>query len=168
MREGIRWQQSDRGPPGIREGPVRDGARDRVMTLLLLLGLGLLLLLLLLLALLLLHLFQLLNPGLASLFPLPTILSTIPPVLDGIIATVRAQYSCNLSPLRANLTNKSLNLLALLLTDRRMVEPGLEVLVEALTALLGCPCAHGIGDLDPVGMLVAFTDEEQETSILSL
>ena len=166
MREGVWWRQRDRGPPGIRESPVRDGARDRVMALLLLLGLGLLLLLLL--ALLLLHLFQLLNPGFASLLPLPTILGTVPPVLDGIVATVRAQYPCNLSPLRANFTNKRLNLLALLLADRRVVEPGLEVLVEAFAALFGRPCAHGIGDLDPVGMLVAFTDEEQKTSILGL
>jgi hypothetical protein len=71
-----------------------------------------------------------------------TVHSTIPPVLDGIVAAT-TQTTGDLGPTLAHLGDHLLDENALLGSDGIMVEVGLEVLVESLTALLGRASADG-------------------------
>ena len=71
-----------------------------------------------------------------------TVHSTIPPVLDSVVAAA-TQTTSDLSPTLAHLSDHLLDENALLWSDRIMVEVRLEVLVETLTALLGRASANG-------------------------
>lgn len=71
------------------------------------------------------------------------VLATVPPVLDGIVAAA-FESSSNLGPSLAHLVDHLLDLLALFGGDRIMVKSGLQVLVEALTALLWRPGLNGM------------------------
>jgi hypothetical protein len=71
-----------------------------------------------------------------------TVHSTIPPVLDGIVAAT-PQTTSDLGPTLAHLSDHLLDENALFGGDGIMVEVGLEVLVETLTALLGRASADG-------------------------
>ena len=71
-----------------------------------------------------------------------TVHSTIPPVLDGIVAAT-TQTTGDLGPTLAHLGDHLLDENALLGSDGIMVKVGLEVLVESLTALLGRASADG-------------------------
>lgn len=63
--------------------------------------------------------------------------AAVPPVLDGIVAAA-VETPCDLSPTLAHLRHQPLDHCALLWCDGVVVEGGLEVLVEAFTALLWC------------------------------
>lgn len=71
-----------------------------------------------------------------------TVHSTVPPVLDGIVAAA-TQTTCDLSPTLAHLGDHLLDENALFGSDGIMVEVRLEVLVETLAALLGRASANG-------------------------
>jgi hypothetical protein len=71
-----------------------------------------------------------------------TVHSTVPPVLDGIVAAA-TQTTCDLSPTLTHLSDHLLDENALFGSDGIMVEVRLEVLVETLAALLGRASANG-------------------------
>ena len=87
--------------------------------------------------------------------------AAIPPVLDGVVAAV-AQAAGDLCPTLAHLIHHALDHQALVGRDGFPVQRGLEVLVEALTALLGRAEVHLLRDADPVvGALFAHELQEQ-------
>lgn len=92
--------------------------------------------------------------------------ATIPPVLDGVVAA-SAQATGNLSPSLAHLGNHLLNHLALLGSDGVVVEVRLEVLVVALTALLGRTRSHHAGNAHPVVGTLGM-DQSHEHVVLML
>lgn len=71
-----------------------------------------------------------------------TVHSTVPPVLDSIVAAA-SQTTCDLGPTLAHLGDHLLDEDALFGSDGIMVEVRLEVLVETLATLLGRASANG-------------------------
>lgn len=87
--------------------------------------------------------------------------AAVPPVLNCIVAAV-SKASCNLGPALAHFVDHPLDHQALLSRDGLTVQRGLEVLVEALPALLGRAVVHVLRDADPVvGALFANQLKEQ-------
>jgi hypothetical protein len=71
-----------------------------------------------------------------------TVHSTVPPVLDSIVAAA-SQTTCDLGPTLTHLGDHLLDENALFGSDGIMVEVRLEVLVETLATLLGRASANG-------------------------
>lgn len=90
----------------------------------------------------------------------------IPPVLDGVV-TSTTQPSCNLRPALAHLRHHLLDQHTLFGRDGLVVEVGLEVLVEPLSALLGRASLDGLGDSDPVVGAMK-VDQGQENRVFRL
>lgn len=84
----------------------------------------------------------------SGLFSLATVLAAIPPVLDGVVASV-LHVAGDLSPLLAHHLDHFFDPPALLLGDRLVVKLGLEVLVPPLTALLWRPGLQDVRYLHP-------------------
>lgn len=78
------------------------------------------------------------------------VLPTVPPVLDGVVAS-SLEPASNLGPALAHLRDHLLDLLAFLGRDGVVIQRRLEVLVVTLPALFGRACSDGMRDPDPVG-----------------
>lgn len=89
------------------------------------------------------------------------VLATIPPVLHGVVAAA-VELACDLGPLLAHLSDQALNDLALFGSNGLVVERGLEVLVEALAALLGRAGAQHLRYPHPVVGALLRDDGEKE------
>ena len=87
-----------------------------------------------------------LSPRLLSLAP---ILSTVPPVLHSVVASV-VHLAGDVSPLLSHGEDKFLDLLAFLLCDGLMIEIRFEVLVPSLTALLRRARYKNLSDRNPL------------------
>lgn len=90
----------------------------------------------------------------------------VPPILDGVV-TSTTQASCNLRPALAHLRHHLLNQHTLFGRDGLVVEIGLEVLVEPLSALLGRASLDGLGDSHPVVGAMKI-DQGQENRVFGL
>jgi hypothetical protein len=75
--------------------------------------------------------------GTTAVRPPPSVLASIPPILDSVVASAR-ESACNLSPALSDGLNQLFNKLALLSRDGFVVERWLQVLMVALAALLWC------------------------------
>lgn len=98
--------------------------------------------------------------------PPAAVLTTIPPVLDGVVAAAM-EAAGNLSPSLAHLGDHLLDHGALLGSDGVVVEVRLEVLVIPFPALLGGSGLDHRRDADPVVSTLS-VDEAKQELVLSL
>jgi hypothetical protein len=75
--------------------------------------------------------------GTTTVRPLPSVLASIPPILDSVVASAR-ETACNLSPALSDGLHILFDELALFSRDGFVVESWLQVLMVALAALLWC------------------------------
>jgi hypothetical protein len=85
---------------------------------------------------------------------LPSVLATVPPVLHCIVATA-LEPTCNFGPPLAHLGHHLLDQLSLVGRDGVVIQCRLQVLVEALSALLRRPRTNLLWNADPVVWAVA-------------
>lgn len=93
------------------------------------------------------------HPGItipvATSNPLASVLASVPPVLDSVIAPP-VQVPSDLRPALAHLCNQSLNTGSFLRRDRFVVEGGLKILVITFPTLLRCSGVEQTRDPYPV------------------
>jgi len=91
--------------------------------------------------------------------------TSIPPVLDSVVAAARKSPS-NLRPPLSNFSDEPLDEFALLWGNGLVVERGLQVLVEAFPALLGSPGSDEVRNANPVVRAMSL-DELEEARVLN-
>jgi hypothetical protein len=84
----------------------------------------------------------------SGLFSLAAVFSTVPPVLDGVIATV-LQFPCDSSPLLSHGDDQVLDQSTFFGRDGLVVKLWVEILMPALATLFRSSADKNISDCDP-------------------
>jgi hypothetical protein len=95
---------------------------------------------------------------------LPPIHASIPPIFDSVIAAI-PQSPCNLRPTTSHVSHHLLDHLSLLMSDRIVIQGLFQVLMVALSTLLGCSMLHMLRYANPI-IRALLLDQIEEVLIL--